>query len=86
MVVESNKQHFYAEEFGTTYQTAMATNVTLISNTLVNKYLAYDGGNVAVHDFPTQNAGEFLIKLFFSEPGFIISRLKKKGRLYMLTL
>ena len=38
----------------------MATNVTLISNTLVNKYLAHDGGNVAIHDFPTQNAGELL--------------------------
>ena len=43
----------------------MATNVTLISNTLVNKYLAHDGGNVAIHDFPTQNAGEFLRKLLF---------------------
>ena len=37
----------------------MATNVTLISNTL-NKYFAHDGGNVAIHDFPTQNADEFL--------------------------
>ena len=44
----------------------MATNVTLISNTLVNKYLAHDGGNVAVHDFPTQNAGEFLIELLLN--------------------
>ena len=44
----------------------MSTNVTLISNTLVNKYLAYDGGDVAVHDFPTQNAGEFLMKLLFT--------------------
>ena len=44
----------------------MATNVTFNSNTLVNKYLAHDGGNVAVHDFPTQNAGEFLIGLLFS--------------------
>ena len=64
----------------------MATNVTLISNTLVNKYLAYNGENVAVHDFPTQNVGEFLIKLLFSEPGFIIFRLKEKGRLHMFTL
>ena len=56
----------------------MATNVTLISNTLVNKYLAHDGGNVAVHDFPTQNTGEFLTKSLFSEPGFIISRPKEK--------
>ena len=63
----------------------MATNVTLISNTLVNKYLSYDGGNVAVHDFPTQNAGEFLIILFFPEPGFIISQPKEKGRLHMFT-
>ena len=47
-------------KIGTTHQTAMATNVTLISNTLVNKYLAYDGGNVAIHDFPTHTAGEFL--------------------------
>ena len=39
----------------------MATNVTLIKNTLVNKYFAYDGGNVAVHEFPTQNAGELRI-------------------------
>ena len=38
----------------------MATNVTLISNTLVNKYLTHDGGNVAIHDFPTQNARELL--------------------------
>ena len=39
----------------------MATNVTLIKNTLVNKYFAYDGGSVAVHEFPTQNAGEFSV-------------------------
>ena len=56
----------------------MAANVTLISNTLVNKYLAHDGRNVAVHDFPTQNAGEFLIKLLFSEPGFTISMPKRR--------
>ena len=43
----------------------MATNVTLISNTLVNKYLAHDGGNVAIHDFPTQNAGELLFASLF---------------------
>ena len=47
-------------KIGTTHQTAMATNVTLNSNTLVNKYLAYDGRNVAIHDFPTHTAGEFL--------------------------
>ena len=47
----------------------MATNVTLIKNTLVNKYFANDGGSVAVHEFPTQNAGEFLIKLMLSKPG-----------------
>ena len=54
----------------------MATNATFISNTLVNKYLAYDGRNMAVHGFPTQNAGEFLIKLLFpflSKPGLIAS-------------
>ena len=61
----------------------MATNVTLISNTLVNKYFTYDGENVAVHDFPTQNAGEFIVELLFSELGFIISRPKEKGRLYI---
>ena len=84
MVVGSNKQHFYAEEFGTTYQTAMATNVTLISNTLVNKYLAYDGGNVAVHDFPTQNAGEFLIELLFPLLSLISRQERETGRLHML--
>ena len=49
---------------------------SLHSNTLVNKYLAYDGWKMAVHDFPTQGAGEFLIKLLFpflSKPGIIIS-------------
>ena len=54
----------------------MATNATFISNTLVNKYLAYDGRNMAVHDFSTQNTGEFLIKLLFpflSKPGLIAS-------------
>ena len=39
----------------------MATNVTLIKNTLVNKYFVYHGGSVAVHEFPTQNAGEFSV-------------------------
>ena len=59
----------------------MATNVTLISNTLVNKYLAYDGGNVAIHDFPTQNAGEFQMKLLFtfiSEPALISRQARKQ--------
>ena len=54
----------------------MATNVTLISNTLVNKHLPYDGWDAAVHGFPTQNAGEFLIKLLFpflSKQGLITS-------------
>ena len=47
----------------------MATNVTLIKNTLVNKYFVYHGGSVAVHEFPTQIASEFLIKLMLSKPG-----------------
>ena len=58
----------------------MATNVTLISNTLVNKYLAHDGGNVAVHDFPTQNAGEFLIDLLFSLLSLTSSRQEREGK------
>ena len=47
----------------------MATNVTLIKNTLLNKYFVHHGGSVAVHEFPTQNASEFLIKLMLSKPG-----------------
>ena len=52
----------------------MATNATFISNTLVSKYLVYDGLNMAFHDFPTHNDGEFLIKLlfpFFSKNNFL---------------
>ena len=52
----------------------MATNVTLISNTLVNKYLAHDGGNIAIHDFPTQNAGELLFASLS-----LITRQEKEG-------
>ena len=39
----------------------MATNVTVIKNTLLNKYFVHLGGSVAVHEFPTQNAGEFSV-------------------------
>ena len=57
----------------------MATNVTLIKNTLVNKYFAYDGDSVAVHEFPTQNAGEFSVVGLASDPGLINSRQRREG-------
>ena len=59
----------------------MATNVTLIKNTLVNKYFAYDGDSVAVHEFPTQNAGEFSVVGLASDPGLVYTPDKEeKGR------
>ena len=52
----------------------MATNVTLIKNTLLNKYFVYHGGSVAVHEFTTQNASEFSVVCLASDSGFIIFR------------
>ena len=47
----------------------------------MNKYFAYDGDSVAVHEFPTQNAGEFSVVGLASDPGLVYTPDKeKKGR------
>ena len=62
----------------------MATNVTLIKNTLLNKYFVHHGGSVAVHEFPTQNAGEFSVVGLASDPGLVYTPDKgEKRRLHV---
>ena len=61
----------------------MATNVTLIKNTLVNKYFVHHGGSVAVHEFPTQNAGEFSVVVLLLTLALSFSDRQEKGRLHV---